>query len=256
MSTATDATAPIQDRNDAKGEYDIMPDLLILPRDPHEPARNWVYRLLLYNIVHLRLPPGSALVELEVRQRLGVSRTPMREAFMQLAQENFIQIVPQKGTYVSRIDMSQVLELRYIRRCTEAETARQAASGITEPIERQLLACLERQEEEAAKHDFEGFIDADDAMHRTIYAAAGKEGVWDFFSRTNLQHFRSRILGLRVGRTLTRLIGEHRKIVDALLAGDADKAESGVRTHLSDKAWNADSVQEKYPDYINLPKQW
>lgn len=233
---------------------DAGPGFVLLPRQPHESARTWCYRVLIHNITHMLLPPGSCLVESEVRKIMEVSRTPVREALMQLAQENFVNIVPQKGTYVSRIDMSQVLELRYIRRCVEAETARQAAAHANGEQLAELQLHLERQKTAATAQNFEAFIAADDDMHRVIYQAAGKEGVWDFFSRTNLHHFRSRILGLRVGRTLSRLISEHENLIVALRSGNPDAAEAAVRRHLFDTAWNADSVQERYPDYIDLPK--
>ncbi len=230
-----------------------MPDLQIIQRQQHESARSWVYRLLLHNIVHLLLPPGTPVVESELRTILGVSRTPIREAFMQLAQENFITILPQKGTYVSRIDMSEVLELRFIRRCVESETVQRAAGNITPEVRDSLYARLAEQEKAAEQHDFEGFISADDAMHHVIYCAAGKEGVWEFFRRTNLQHFRSRLLRLRAGRGLDNLIREHKEIISCLVANDAAGAAAGVQKHLSDSTWNAGSVQEQYPDFINPP---
>lgn len=235
------------------GESDSMAAFVPPPRLQYETARIWSHRAILHNILHLNLPPGSCLVEAEVRRRLGVSRTPVREALMQLAQENFVRIVPQKGTYVTRIDMSEVLRLRYIRRAVEAETARLAAAALTPDDEADLWACLERQRAAADRHDLEDFIACDDAMHRALYGAAGKSEVWDFFARTNLQHYRSRILGLRVGRTLGRLIGEHEELVAALAAHDPERSDVAVRRHLSDQAWNADSVLEKYPDYILPP---
>lgn len=251
MAASTQKHSPDADPPPAGDEE---PGFVLLPREPHESARVWCYRVLVHNIIHLHLPPGSSVVESELRKIIGVSRTPVREALMQLAQEGFVYILPQKGTYVSRIDMSRVLELRYIRRCAEAEAAREAAGRISEEQLAELALHLERQKTAAASHNFEAFIKADDAMHRVVYEAAGRGGVWEFFNRTNLQHFRSRILGLRVGRTLARLIGEHEAIVAALRSRDADQAATAVRAHLSDAAWNADSVQEKYPDYIDLPR--
>lgn len=231
-----------------------MPDFEVLEREQHESARVWSYRVLLFNIVHLRLPPGSCLVEAEVRQRLDVSRTPVREALMQLSQEGFVTIVPQKGTYVARIDMDQVLELRYIRGCVEAHAVREACARMTSAVAEEFHGCLARQRAAAKKRDFEEFIRFDDAMHSLIFAAAGRPGVWDFFDRNNLHHYRSRILGLRVGRTLSRLIAEHEAIVTAVVRSDAKAAEDGVLRHLSTSAWNADAVLENFPDYFTPQK--
>lgn len=240
--------------NESATGTESMPNLTVIPREPHESARSWVHRLLLYNIVHMLVEPGSTLVELELRKRLGVSRTPMREAFMQLAQENFITIVPQKGTYVSRIDMTEVLDLRYIRCFVEMETARRAAGRLTPEMEEELYGCIAVQEEMAKIRDFEKFVDADDALHEIIYRAAGKEGVWDFFRRTNLQHFRSRLLRLRAGREPDALILQHKNIVAALVKGKPDRAAEEIQKHLSDSNWNAGSVREMFPDYITPPK--
>lgn len=240
--------------SDTEAGHASMRDFVVLPREPHESARVWSYRVLLYNIVHLHLPPGSCLVESEVRHRLDVSRTPVREALMHLAQEKFVTIIPQKGTYVTRIDMEQVLELRYIRSCVESRTAREACIRMTSELAKQFEHCLALQRKAAKARDFEAFMNHDDSMHSLLYVAAGKPGVWAFFDKNNLHHYRSRILGLRVGRTLARLLSEHEVIVKALLEGDPDGAEQGVLQHLAASVWNSDAVLENFPDYILPPK--
>lgn len=233
---------------------ETMPDFLVLERKQHESARVWGYRVLLYNIVRLHLPPGSCLVESEVRQLLDVSRTPIREALMQLSQEGFVTIIPQKGTYVALIDMEQVLDLRYVRSCVEARTIYAACANMTVKAATELQACLARQRLAAQSRNFEEFMKHDDAMHKLIFVMAGKPGVWDIFDKNNLHHFRSRILGLHVGRTPARLVTEHEVIVDALIRGDAKGAEAGVLAHLAASAWNADEVLEKFPEYIVPPR--
>lgn len=231
-----------------------MPRFVALPREAHESARIWCHRVLLHNIVHLYLPPGSCLVESEVRARLDVSRTPVREALMQLAQENFVNIIPQKGTYVSRIDMEQVLEIRYIRGCVEAKTAAEAAKRMTPERVRRFKKLLSVQRTAVKNHAFQEFMDTDDALHKLIYETAGRGGVWEFFERNNLHHYRSRILGLRAGRALDRIAGEHGEIVAALERGDSAAAEECVMRHLAASVWNTDAVLESFPEYILPPK--
>ena len=231
-----------------------MPNLTIISRERHESARSWVYRLIVHNIVHLLLPPGSALIESQFRERLAVSRTPIREAFMQLAQDDFITIIPQKGTYVNRVDMSEALDLWYIRCSVETETARRAAGNVTPEMDRELRRCIKVQEKMARIRDFEKFAESDDAFHKIIYKAAGKESVWDFFRRTNVLHFRNRLLRLRVGRETEALIRQHKDIARALLKGDPEQAAEKMQRHLSDANRNAGSVQEEFPDYITPSK--
>ncbi len=82
--------------------------LEILPKNKRETAREYVTRVLKYNIVNLNLKPGQAISENEIAELLGVSRTPVREAFLELAKASIVEVYPQKGTYISLIDMEMV----------------------------------------------------------------------------------------------------------------------------------------------------
>ncbi|MGL5262862.1 MAG: FCD domain-containing protein [Bacteroides sp.] len=109
---------------------------------------------------------------------------------------------------------------------------------------------MEQQRDAAKNHDHEAFIIADDAVHYSLYGMAGKSEIWDFFEKNNLYHLRTRILGLRMEGSFLRLIKEHEDIIKGVCSKNPDKAERGIRKHLSDISWNADSVQERYPDYF------
>lgn len=244
--------ASVQETASSGSIRDGLPEgFVILPRfSQHEPARAWSYRVILHNIVHLMLPPGSCVVESEVRQLLDVSRTPVREALMQLAQEDFVQIIPQKGTYVTLINLEQVLELRFIRRCVEIEVVKAACERMNPDVDQSLAEALAEQKRIAPLRDYEAFIRADDDMHRIIYASAGKLGVWEFFSRSNLHHFRTRLLGLRVEGVPNRLVEEHARLIEALATRDPGRAEAEAKRHLAEHAWYAHSVARTYPDYV------
>ncbi len=232
---------------------DPMAAFVCLPRlEPRESARAWCYRVLLHNIVHLRLPPGSFLPENAIRRCLKVSRTPVREAIMQLERENLIQILPQKGTYVTRIDHSQIDDLRFMRICVEVQAVRLATARRAEEEGATITPHLERQREAAERSDFESFAQADDEMHRALYRAAGRPGTWELFEKINSQHYlRTRLLALREDGIMFRLIREHAAIANAIETGDAEAAEAAVRIHLSEKTWNAESVKKWYPDYFS-----
>ena len=95
--------------------------ITISERREHESAKSFVLRVLIDNIINTRLEPGEKLNEPELCEQLGVSRTPFREAELELAQRRLIEIRPKIGTYVSLIDAELVEEVRHLRAVLEAE---------------------------------------------------------------------------------------------------------------------------------------
>ena len=95
----------------------------ILERQKQESAKDYVLRVLIHNIVNTELVPGERLIDQEICGQLGVSRTPFREAELELAQKKLIDIRPKIGTYVSYIDSGLVEEIRHLRSVLEAELA-------------------------------------------------------------------------------------------------------------------------------------
>lgn len=100
-------------------------------RGEHESAKSYVLRVLIDNIINTRLAPGEKLNEPELCEKLGVSRTPFREAELELAQRRLIEIRPKIGTYVSLIDAGLVEEVRHLRAVLEAEIAGMACEKLT-----------------------------------------------------------------------------------------------------------------------------
>ena len=105
--------------------------ITISERREHESAKSFVLRVLIDNIINTRLEPGEKLNEPELCEQLGVSRTPFREAELELAQRRLIEIRPKIGTYVSLIDAELVEEVRHLRAVLEAEIARMACEKLT-----------------------------------------------------------------------------------------------------------------------------
>src|SRR5690606_9977779 len=79
----------------------------------------YVYEIIKKNIINLNMPPGTRVSEKEISDLLNVSRTPVREAFIKLSKEGLIYVVPQKGSYISHIDLDAVEDARFIRECLE-----------------------------------------------------------------------------------------------------------------------------------------
>ena len=120
-------------------------NLPLVERFAQESTREYVCRLLRTNILHLNLLPGSSVAEKDIAEILAVSRTPVREAFIKLAQEGVLEIIPQKGSYVSLIDPEQVEEMKFCRSSLEKEVIKLACVSFPREELFQLQSCLALQ---------------------------------------------------------------------------------------------------------------
>lgn len=189
-----------------------------------------VYRILREQIIQAELLPGERLSESDVAKTLAVSRQPVREAFIKLSEEGLVQVLPQRGTFVTKISVASVMDVRFVREAIEADVVRVVA----EAHAAETIAELRRQIAEQRKvpqQDRAGFLRLDELFHRTLAAAAGKAYAWDVIESVKAQMDRVRFLSvddMHVGR----LIDQHEKIVDGITAGDQAAAEEATRLHL------------------------
>src|SRR5690606_32776224 len=116
-----------------------------------------VFATLRREIVTAAIVPGTQISEQSLCERYGVSRTPVREAMLRLAGEGLVNIYPQVGTFVTRIDLEKVREAHFIREALECATARTAAGQATKAHVDQLQDLLQRQRSAAQSHDHESF---------------------------------------------------------------------------------------------------
>ncbi|HWR38806.1 MAG TPA: GntR family transcriptional regulator, partial [Patescibacteria group bacterium] len=224
----------------------------------------YVYRFLKLNIINLDLQPGQGISEQDVANQLQVSRTPVREAFIKLSQENLLDIVPQKGTYVSLIDTDQVEESKFAREILEREIVRQAC--ITFPAEAlfQLQSALALQELCIREKDYHRFFQQDEAMHGMIFKGCKKSRIWNMLQSMNAHYNRVRILNLK-DRAFEweQLILQHKDLVRAISESDAELGKRTIDLHLNKvvvdlehlrREHNAWFLQIKMPTFSLLAK--
>ncbi|MBN8953584.1 MULTISPECIES: GntR family transcriptional regulator [unclassified Rhizobium] len=189
-----------------------------------------VYRILRERIIQAELLPGERLSESDAAKSLSVSRQPVREAFIKLSEEGLVQVLPQRGTFVTKISVASVMDVRFVREAIEADIVRLVAKGHAADT----IAELRRQlaEQRKVSHDDRvGFLRLDELFHHTLAAAAGKSYAWSVIESVKAQMDRVRFLSvddLHIGR----LIEQHEKIVDGIAAGDTAAAEEAMRLHL------------------------
>lgn len=206
-----------------------------------------VHDWLLACVLRGDLLPGARLSETEIAAQVGLSRQPVREAFIRLAADGLAEVLPQRGTYIGRISMRAVRSARFIREAVEADLAREVAR--LRPDLGAMAAELDLQAQADAAGDVPSFIQSDDRFHRAMAEAALQPGVWHDLERLKAQMNRMRHLSMRVfDRSAT--IAQHRTILAALQAGDADAAEAAIRTHLRQMLTELPQMAADHPDYF------
>lgn len=194
------------------------------------PRGELVYRALLHAIRNGDLPPGQRIREEEIAQLLGVSRTPVREAIQQLQSRRLIEYAPGRGMAVLEMSRQQILELYAMREVLEGAAARFAAQHAS-PDEIDVMKGL-LDELTAAKGDSAGLAALNATLHRTIYEAARNRYVQEALNNLAdaLSLLRSTTFSLPERHASADV--EHRAMVAAIEARDADAAERTSRLHI------------------------
>ncbi|MDO5640990.1 MAG: GntR family transcriptional regulator [Paracoccus sp. (in: a-proteobacteria)] len=221
-----------------------MPDSLVIrPASTAQQVHDWLHARVLSG----DLAPGAQLSETEIAASIGLSRQPVREAFIRLAAEGLAEIRPQRGTFIGKISARAVLSARLIREAVESDLARIVA--LARPDLSAMAAELPLQDAADRAGDVAGFIASDDRFHRAMAMAAGHDAVWSDLDRLKAQMNRLRHLSMRVfDRRAT--IAQHRAILDALTRGDADAAEAATRAHLQQMLTELPQIAADHPDYF------
>ena len=164
-----------------------------------------VYSTLKNAIQFLEMKPGSQISDIDLSVKLGVSRTPIREALVRLADELLVEIYPQRGTYVSKIDISLSKEMAYMRHVIETDILMQLCENkedLQEYVEDKLYMmslALKRQ-------DSIEYIRQDAAFHRAIFEYANHEMIWDIIANTRVHYVRMLVLDMSLPSSLRKII--------------------------------------------------
>lgn len=197
-------------------------------------------------IVSGGLHPGQALSESEIAARYSVSRQPVREAFIRLAQEGLVAVLPQRGTFVLKISIKEVMDARFVREAVEEALVREAALLRPEGLVPSLRALIDAQSK-VATGDNASFLTLDEAFHRQIADALGRERVWRVVDQAKAQMDRVRFLSYEAATPSGRLIEQHTAIVDAIEAGDPQAAASALKLHMGEILNSLPVLAERFP---------
>jgi DNA-binding GntR family transcriptional regulator len=181
-------------------------------------------------IVTLELPPGAVVREPELTERLGIGRTPVREALRRLAQERLVEVFPRRGMFVTEVDARDLARLCEVRLALEPEAARLAAERATQADLAELRAVL-AELDGRRKRDSRALIDLDERIHRAIYHASHNP----YLAETLEEYFAHalRIWMVALERTdIAAAVGGHHAVLEAVVRGDGARAARLMREHV------------------------
>jgi DNA-binding GntR family transcriptional regulator len=206
-----------------------------------------VYDWLRDAILRGELPPGSRLSEGEIGKQIGVSRQPVREAFIRLTSEGLAEVRPQRGTFITRISLSAVLSARLIREAVESDLIRIVCDRADAALLARLDREIDQQRDAIDRDDIEEFVRLDDRFHFLLASAAEQEAVWTVLEglkshMNRLRHITARTFDAR------RLTDQHAAIVEGLRQRDADAAEQAMRLHLRELLADLPGIASSRPE--------
>ena len=199
------------------------------------PLRDVVFNTLRQAILKGELEPGERLMEIQLSERLGVSRTPIREAIRKLELEGLVLMIPRKGAEVAKISETSLREVLEVRRSLEELAAELACQRIGE---RELLD-LEEAEEAFAEAIINGepmeIAESDEHYHDLIYQATGNSRLVQILNNLREQMYRYRLEYIKDEDKRQILVVEHEHILQALKNHDIQDAKSAVRGHIDNQ---------------------
>jgi len=198
-------------------------------------------------IVRLDLAPGEFIDKAALCERLGVSRFPVSEALGRLADEGFVEVLPQRGTRVTRIDLADCREAMFIRRALESDCARAVAATADTKLIDALRDILRDQEAAMKRDDRVRFHACDLALHDTLLDALAFERVKTAVSAARAKLDRMRLFMCTPQRQAATY-AEHRSIVAALAARDAEAAAQAMEMHLDQVLDELAAFSAVHPD--------
>lgn len=221
----------------------------LLERFPRETGRDYALRTIKDNIISLCLAPGSQISENELAAEMGLSRTPVREALIELSKVKIIEIYPQKKSVVSLIDYSMVEEARFIRNLLECAVVELDCKMASEEDIRRLEENVRLQNFYLDNFYAESLMPLDNAFHKILFEIARKTQVFELMNNISIHFDRVRSMALSTVKNL-KIVQDHEDIITAIAHKEPENARRLMESHLSRYEIDAAAIREKYPAYF------
>ena len=212
-----------------------MEDHLEMTMDELLPLRDVVFNTLRKAILTGELKPGERLLEIHLANRLGVSRTPIREAIRKLELEGLVNMIPRRGAEVAQITEKSLREVLEVRRALDALCAELACDRITAEEEERLKQACDEFERATETKDATTIAAADVALHDIIVQATGNRRLIQLINNLSEQMYRYRFEYIKDENRHDNLIDEHRMIYESIIRRDKEKAAAAAKLHIDNQ---------------------
>ncbi|WP_440894865.1 GntR family transcriptional regulator [Amphibacillus sp. Q70] len=213
-------------------------------------TRDVVYDQVKKRIIDLELKPKTKISETEIAKELNVSRTPVREAFLMLAQEDLIGIYPQKGTIISEIDLDLVEEGRFVRENIERAIIKQACSMLNDEQLFRLESNMAMQKLCLEKGSYQRLFELDEEFHFLLFEGCNKLRTWNMVRQMNSHFDRLRVLRLALNLDWEVVVNQHEELLQYIEQQEKQKAEDLMAKHLNLVNYEKEDLKKQYPDYF------
>ena len=215
-----------------------------------EPVNQQVYRALRRAIITCQVLPGVLLSEKEISSQFNVSRQPVREAFIKLAEAGLVKILPQRGTFVTKISIKKVIDGQFIREAVECAIIKRVAQGITSADLLLLDKNLAEQIDANKRKDIRSFLEKDDEFHQIIMNVIDCPMAWETVENIKAMMDRVRYLTLEDISPPQDLVKQHEKIIAALKKHDPEMAALALHEHLSNILQTINILSQQRNDWF------
>lgn len=206
--------------------------LLPIKLDSYKPLREVVTETLRDAIVSGVLKPGERLMEIQLAEELGVSRTPVRESIRKLELEGFVVMVPRRGTYVADLSIKDINEVYEIRTVLDVLAAGLAAERITEDELEELERLLVQIGEYVDENNVEKLIEYDSQFHDVLYRASRNDRLVGIINNLREQFTRFRSISMKYPGRMKNTVEEHTRLVEAIAQRNPELAQQIAREHM------------------------
>lgn len=199
------------------------------------PLRDVVFKTLRQAILRGELKPGERLMEIKLANKLGVSRTPIREAIRKLELEGLVIMIPRKGAEVADITEKSLTDVLEVRRALEELSAQLACDRITEEEVAELIRCAGAFKDTLKSEDITEIAEADVRFHDVIYEATKNQKLIQLLNNLHEQMYRYRIEYLKNPEVYQKLLKEHEEIIEHISSREKEKATQVVCRHIDNQ---------------------
>ncbi|MDI3481562.1 MAG: hypothetical protein PWQ97_1217 [Tepidanaerobacteraceae bacterium] len=214
----------------------------------YKPLRDVVFEAIREAIITGELKPGERLMEVQLAEEMGVSRTPVREAIRKLELEGLVVMIPRKGAYVAGLSLKEAADVFEIRESLEGLAAALAAERITDEELETMEKILSSVQKAVEGGDVETIIKKDAEFHQILFAATRNHRLAQIINNLKEQIDRFRVQSFTNPARIKSILQEHRSIVNAIKARDANMAEKLTREHIEKVENNVMDILRKQMD--------